>query len=52
LGLEIDRRVEELLDQETERVRFDERRELIAELELVEHLLNVRGEPVEVGLEV
>ncbi len=49
---EVDRRVEELLDQAAEDVGIDERRDLVAELELVEDLLHVRREAVEVGLEV
>ena len=52
LGAEVDRRVEELLDQRAERVRLREPRDLVAELEVVEDLLHVRREAVEVGLEV
>ena len=49
---EVDRRVEELLDQRAERVGLREARDLVAELEVVEDLLHVRREAVEVGLEV
>ena len=49
---EVDRRVEELLDERAERVGLREPRDLVAELEVVEDLLDVRREAVEVGLEV
>ena len=49
---EVDRRVEELLDQRAERVGLREPRDLVAELEVVEDVLDVRREAVEVGLEV
>ena len=49
---EVDRRVEELLDQRAERVGLRQRRDLVAELEVVEDVLDVRREAVEVGLEV
>ena len=49
---QIDRRVGELLNQRAERVRTREPRNLVAELEAIEDLPNVRREPVEVGLKV
>ena len=49
---EVDRRVEELLDQRAERVGLREPRDLVAELEVLEDVLHVRREAVEVGLEV
>ena len=49
---EVDRRVEELLDQRAERVGLGEARDLVAELEVLEDVLDVRREAVEVGLEV
>jgi hypothetical protein len=42
-------RVEELLDQRAERVGLGEAGDLVAELEVVEDLLDVRREAVEVG---
>ena len=52
VGAQVDRRVEELLDQRAERVGLREARDLVAELEVLEDLLHVRREAVEVGLEV
>lgn len=52
LWAQIDRRVEELFDEEAKRVGFNKRRDLIAKLKLVEHLLDVRREAVEVCFEV
>jgi hypothetical protein len=43
---------EKLLDQRAQRVRPREPRDLVAELEVLENVLDVRGEAVEVGLEV
>ena len=52
LGVEVDRAVEELLQQETEHVGIDERGDLVSEPELAEDLLDVGREAVEVRLEV
>ncbi len=52
LRTEIDPRVEELLDQKPQRIRFHQRRDLVAELELVQDLLHVRREPVQVRPEI
>ena len=49
---EVDLGVEELVDQRADRVGLRERRELVAELEVVEDVLDVRREAVEVVLEV
>src|SRR5205814_6343238 len=48
LGAEIDLGRSELLDQAAENVGFDQRRNLVAEFELVENLLDVGREAVEV----
>jgi len=42
----------ELLDQRPQGVGFGEAGELVAELEVVENVLDVGGEAVQVGLEV
>ena len=52
VGAEVDRGIEELLDQRAERVGLREPRKLVAELELVEDVLDVWREAVEIGLEV
>ena len=52
LRAEVDRRVEQFVDQVTERVGFREPRDLVAELEVVEDLLDVGREAIEVGDEV
>ncbi|KAF0137542.1 MAG: hypothetical protein FD152_400 [Xanthobacteraceae bacterium] len=52
LRAEIDRAIEELLDQRPEYVGLGQLRKLIAELEVVEDLLHVRREPIEEGLEI
>ena len=49
---EVDRLVEELLQQEPQRMRLDQPGNLVAELELLQDLLDVGREAVEVGLEV
>ena len=41
-GAEVDRPVQELLQEEPERVGLGQRRNLVAELELLQHLLDVR----------
>ena len=51
-GAEVDRAVQELLQQEAQRVRFHQRGNLVAEPELLQDLLHVGREAVEVGLEV
>ena len=51
-GAKVDRAVQEPLQQEAQGVRFHQRGNLVAELELVQHLLNVGREAVEVCLEV
>ena len=52
IGTEIDVRRKKFLDQRSERVGFREPRDLVAEFEILEDVLDVRGEPVEVGFEV
>jgi hypothetical protein len=52
LRAEIDRRIEEFLDQGAEHIGLGELRDLIAELEVVEDFLHVRRKAVEVGFEV
>ena len=52
VGAEIDRGIEELLDQRAERVGPRKPRELIAELEALQDLLHIRREAVEISLEV
>ena len=52
LGAEVDRRVQELLDERAQDVGLRQARDLVAELEVVEDLLHVGREAVEVGLEV
>ena len=49
---EVEVGVEELLDQRAERISLREPRDLVAELEVVEDLLHVRGEAIKVRLEV
>ena len=49
---QVDRGVRELLNQRPECVRTREPRDLVSELEAVEDLLDVRREPIEIGLEV
>ena len=49
---QIDRAVDELLDQESKRVGFDQGGNLITELKLVEDLLHVWGEAVQESLEI
>ena len=49
---QIDRTVDELLDQESKRVGFDQGRNLMAELKLIEDLLYVRGEAAQESLEI
>ena len=44
--------IQELLQKKAQHVRFHERRHLVAELELLQDLLDVGREAVEVGLEV
>ena len=51
-GAEVDRHVEELLQQEPQRMRLDQPGNLVAELELLQDLLDVGREAVEVRLEV
>ena len=51
-GAEVDRLVEELPQQETQRVCFHQGRNLVAELELLQYLLDVGRKAVEVSLEV
>ncbi len=43
---------QQLLDQRAERIGLREARDLIAKLEVVEDILDVRREAVEIGLEV
>ena len=52
VGAQVDVRREELLDQRAERVGLGEPRDLVAELEVLEDVLDVRREAVEIGLEV
>ena len=52
IGAQVDLRIEELLDQGAEGVRFRERGDLVAELEVLENILDVRRKAVEVSLEV
>lgn len=52
VGAEIDRGIEELLDQRTERVSPRKPRKLIAELEAIENLLHVWRKAVQIGFEV
>ena len=52
LRAQVDRAIEQLFDQVAERIGLRETRDLIAELELVEDFLNVRGEAVEIGLKI
>ena len=52
VGAEVDVGSRELLDQRAEGVGLREPRDLVAELEVVEDVLDVRREAVEVGLEV
>ncbi len=52
VGAQVDVRREELLDERAERVGFGEPRDLVAELEVVQDVLDVGREAVEVGLEV
>jgi hypothetical protein len=49
---EVDVRRQELLDQVPEGVGLGQARDLVAEFEVVEDVLDVRREAVEVGLEV
>ena len=49
---EVDVGVEELLDERAKRIRVNQRGNLIAKLEFVEYLLNVRAEATEVGFKV
>jgi hypothetical protein len=51
-GREVDVRVEELVDQRAERVRLGERGQLVAELEVLQDVLDVGREAVEIVLEV
>ena len=51
-GAEVDRAVEELFQEEAEDVGFDQGRNLVVKLELLQDLLDVGRETVEVGLEV
>jgi len=51
-GREVDLGVDELADERAESVGLRERRELVAEFEVVEDVLNVGREPVEVIHEV
>ena len=52
VGAEVDRRVEELFDQGAEGIGLGEPRDLVAELELLQDVLDVRREAVEVVNEV
>jgi hypothetical protein len=52
VGAQVDVGREELLDQRAERVGLREPRDLVAELEVLEDVLDVGREAVEVGLEV
>ncbi len=49
---EVDRRIEELLDQRSDRIGSRQARDLVAELVRVEDLLHVGRDPVEISLEV
>ena len=51
-GTEVDVGSRELLDQRAEGVGLRKARDLVAELEVVEDVLHIRGEAIEVGLEV
>ncbi len=51
-GAEVDRIVQEFLEQEAQRVRFHQRGNLVAKLELLQNLLHVGREAVQVRLEV
>ena len=51
-GAEVDRLVEELLQQEPQRMRLDQPGNLVTELELLQDFLDVGREAVEVRLEV
>ena len=52
LGAEVDAVVEELLDQVAEDVGLDQGRDLVAELELVEDLLDVGRKAVQIRFEI
>ena len=52
VGAEVDVFVGELLDEAAENVGLHERRDLIAELEFIQDLLDVRREAVKIGLKV
>jgi len=49
---QVDRGIEQLLDQRAERIRFGKARNLVPELEVLEDLLDVRREAIQVRLEV
>jgi hypothetical protein len=49
---EVDRRIEELDDERSERIRLREARNLIPEFKVLENYLDVGREPVEIGFEV
>ena len=51
-GAEIDGGIQELLDQEAESIGLDQRRNLVAKLELLQNLLNVGRKAIEVRLEI
>jgi hypothetical protein len=49
---QVDRGVEELFDECTQRVGFGQARDLVAELEVVDDLLDVGREAIEVGAKI
>ena len=51
-GAYVDRGIEELLDERSERIALRETRDLVAEFEIVEDVLYIRRKAVEVRLEV
>ncbi len=51
-GTQIDPRIEKLLDQIPQRIRFHQRRDLVPELELVQNLLHIRREPIQIRPEI
>ncbi len=51
-GAEVDRAIQEFLQQKAQCVRFHQGWDLVAELELVQNLLDVGREPIQIGLEV
>jgi hypothetical protein len=52
IGAKVDVAVEELLDDASQDVCIHHRRNLVAELELIQNLLHVRGEAVKIDFQV